>query len=360
MILTNNQDIKMSNLRPVKIGNKVVGDGHSCYIVAEIGSNFDRSLDKAKKLIRLAKECGADAAKFQSFKTEYLISKSGFEKRQGYQSKWKKSVWDMYKDAELPRTWHKELSQYAKKIGIHFFTSAWDNEAVDLLEKLNSPAIKIGSGDLTHHDLLRYAASKNRPILLATGISEMNEVEDAVRVIKSTGNNKIILMHSVVQYPSPVQYSNLRILDTLRKKFALNVGYSDHSLGSLVALASVVLGACVIEKHFTTNPKLKGPDHGHAMDPNSFRDMIQSIRLLEKAMGDGIKKIEPVEKETRIIMRRGLWTTKEIKKGEKFTRENMKALRPNKGISASKFNRVIGKTAKRNYKAYESFKITDF
>ena len=351
---------KLAGLKPIKIGNKSVGSGHECYIIAEIGSNFDRSLSQAKKLIRLAKECGADAAKFQSFKTEYLLSRKGFERRKGYQAKWKKSAWDVYKDAELPREWHKELSQYAKKIGIHFFTSAWDFQAVDLLEELGAPAIKIGSGDLTHHKLVEYAASKNKPILLATGISTMSEIDEAVQIIKNTGNNKIILLHAVVQYPSPIEYANLKVLDTLRNRFKLNVGYSDHSLGNLVALASATLGACVIEKHFTIDPKLSGPDHPHAMDPASFKEMIQNIRLLEKAMGDGIKKIEQVEKETRIIMRRGLWTTKKIKKGEKFTDENIMALRPAIGISASNYKRVMGKIAKKEYKPYQSLKITDF
>ncbi|MDE1817921.1 MAG: N-acetylneuraminate synthase family protein [Thaumarchaeota archaeon] len=351
---------KLSSLKPVKIGNKTLGKNHKCYIVAEIGSNFDGSLLQAKKLIRLAKNCGADAAKFQSFKTENLLSRKGFEKRQGYQTRWKKSVWDVYKSAELPREWHKELNQYARKIGIHFFTSAWDFEAVDLLENINAPAIKIGSGDLTYHKLLEYAASTKKPILLATGISTMKEIEEAVKVIRSVGNNQIILLHSVVQYPSPIEFANLKVLETLREKFKLNVGYSDHSLGSLVALASVVLGACIIEKHFTIDPTLSGPDHPHAMDPKSFKEMVQSIRLLEKAIGDGIKKIEPIEQETRIIMRRGIWTTRKISKGEKFTKGNVMALRPAIGISASEYDFVIGKVARRSYQPFEALRKNDF
>lgn len=350
----------MNNLKPIKIGNRLVGNGHKCYIIAEIGSNFNGNLAQAKKLIRLAKKCGADAAKFQSFITEQLISKKGFEKKSAFQKKWKKSVWRVYKNAELPRAWHKELNMYAKKIGIHFFSSPWDFDAVDLLEKLNVPVFKIGSGDITYLEMLKYIGSIHKPILLATGASTMNEIEEAVKTIKSTGNNQIILLHSVVQYPSPIQDANLKVLNTFKQKFKLNVGYSDHSPGMLVALSSVALGACVIEKHFTLNPKLPGPDHPHSLDPKAFEEMVHSIRLLENAMGDGIKKVQPSEKETRIIQRRGIWTVKKIEKGERFSNENIKALRPDLGISASKYELIIGKKAKRNFNPYKPVNKADF
>ena len=340
-------------VKPVKLGRRFVGEGHKCYFIAEIGSNFDGSLAKAKKLIKLAKESGADAAKFQSFKTDLLLSKKGFEKKDAFQSKWKKSVWKTYEDAELPRNWHKKLSDYAKKIGIHFFSSPWDFEAVDILTKLNVPAFKIGSGDITHFELLKYIASKGKPVLLATGASNINEVQDALNIIKSTGNNQIILLHSVVQYPSPIEDANLCVLNTLKNKFLLNVGYSDHSPGYLIPLSSVALGACVIEKHFTLNPLDEGPDHPHSMSPSSFKEMVKNIRILEKSMGNGIKKVEQSEKETRIIQRRGIWTVKIIKKGEKFNKMNIKALRPVFGISASKYEKFLGKKATRNYQPFE-------
>ena len=341
------------NLKPVKIGNKFVGDGYACYVIAEIGSNFDGSLSRAKKLIKTAKECGANAAKFQSFKTEKLLSKKGFKKKSTFQSKWKKSVWEVYKNAELPRAWHKKLKEYADHIGIDFFTSPWDFEALAIIQKLKVPAIKIGSGDITYHELLSRAGSTGKPILLATGASTLEEVKQAINVIKSTGNKKIILLHSVVQYPSPIEEANLKVLNNLRNKFKLNVGYSDHSSGSLIALASVVLGSCVIEKHFSLDPKSLGPDHSHSMDPKSFRKMVDEIRLLEKAMGHGIKKPFPSENETRIIQRRGIWTVKDISKGEIFNEENIKPLRPVLGISAAKYKFLLGKKSKKKFKAYE-------
>ena len=332
----------------------MVGEGYSCYVIAEIGSNFDGSFMKAKKLIKLAKKCGADAAKFQSFKTEELLSRNGFERKSAFQSRWKKSVWQVYKDAELPRKWHKELNNYAKKIGIHFFTSPWDFDAVDLLKKLNVPAIKVGSGDITYLEILKKIGSLKKPIFLATGASTIKEVSDAVKAIKSTGNHKIILMHSVTQYPSPIEQANLNVLQTLMKNFRLNVGYSDHSPGSLVPLASVALGASVIEKHFSLNPKSKGPDHLHSMSPKSFAKMVQDIRTLEKALGDGQKRIEKSEKETRIVQRRGIWTIKKIKKGEKFSNNNIKPLRPVKGMSASNYKEILGRKATRDFRPYES------
>jgi len=347
-------------MKPVRIGKKIVGEGYDTYVIAEIGSNFDGKLSKAKKLIKLAKESGADAAKFQSFITEELLSKKGFEDKSSFQARWRKPVWQTYKDAELPRKWHRELNDYSKKIGIHFFTSPWDFEAVDLLSDLNVPAYKIGSGDLTFHKLLKYIAKKQKPILLAIGASTLSEINDAIKTIKKTGNHKLILLQSIVQYPSPIDEANISVLQTLRKKFKLNVGYSDHSLGSLVALASVALGACVIEKHFTINPKSQGPDHLHSLDPISFKKLVNDIRKLEVAMGDGVKKPSKSEKETRILQRRSVWTITEIKKGEPFTDNNIKALRPATGISASNVNKITGKKSQRNFKPYEVLTKNDF
>jgi sialic acid synthase SpsE len=346
-------------IKPIKFKNKLVGENQKCYIIAEIGSNFDGSLVKAKKLIKLAKNSGADAVKFQVFTAEGLIIRQGFEQKTAFQAKWKNSVWDTYRKAEFPRKWHKELNEFSKKMGIHFFTSPWDFEAVDMLDELNPPAIKIGSGDITYLEILKYIGSKKRPVILATGASTVKEVENAVNAIKSTGNQQIILLHSVTQYPSPIEDANLLVLEELRKKFQLNVGYSDHSPGSLVALASVTLGARIIEKHFTDNPNLTGPDHPHSMDPKSFSLMIKNIRILEKALGNGMKKIERSEKETKIIQRRGIWTIKPIKKGEKFSKENISAVRPVIGVSASKFGFILGKKAKRNFLAYKPIKVQD-
>jgi sialic acid synthase SpsE len=346
-------------IKPVKIGSRYLSTNSNCYIIAEIGSNFDGKISNAKKLIKLAKKSGANAAKFQSFVPEKIISRKGFEKKLAFQSKWKKSVWDVYDEAKLPLSWHEELSKYSKSIGIDFMSAPYYYDAVDMLVKLKIPAIKIGSGEITNLEFLKYVGKTMKPILLATGASTMKEIEAAVRAIKSTGNKKIILMQTITQYPSPITDANLKVMETFRKKFKLNVGYSDHSPGSLVLLASVAMGACVIEKHFTANTTLAGPDHIHSLNPTDFKQMVQSIRLLESAIGDGIKKIEKSEKETQIIQRRGVWTIKKISKGEKFTKSNIDVLRPVMGISASKYKLIIGKKAKRNFQEYESIKEHD-
>lgn len=347
------------NVKPIKIGKKLVGENHPCYIIAEIGSNFNGSLTLAKKLIKLAKKSGANAAKFQTFRTEDLISKKGFEQKNAFQKKWKKSVWDVYKNAEFPREWHTELSSYCKKLKIDFFTSPWDFDAVDSLVKSKSPVIKIGSGDITYLEILKYIGSKNLPVLLATGASTLEEISLAVKTIKSTGNDKIILMQSITQYPSQISDANIRVLQTLKNKFNLNIGYSDHSPGSLVSLCSVAVGACVIEKHFTLDPKMAGPDHPHSMSPSSFQSMVKEIRTLETALGTGVKKVENSEKQTRIIQRRGIWTIKSLKKGEKFTRENIRSLRPVKGLSSLHYEKLLGKKCKRDMKEFHPISKND-
>jgi pseudaminic acid synthase len=344
----------------IKIGNKRVGNRHNCYIIAEIGSNFDGSFSKAKKMIKFAKEAGADAAKFQTFTTEMILSKKGFETKTTFQAKWKRPIWDVYKNAEFPLSWHKKLNDYAKKIGIDFLSTPYNYNAVKILKKINIPVIKIGSGDITDIEFLKEVGRTKKPIFLATGASTIKEVENAIKAIKSTRNNKIILMQSITQYPSPIEEANLKVLNTFKEKFHLNVGYSDHSPGSLVILASVVLGACVIEKHFTNNPKLKGPDHPHSMNPKEFSKMVKDIRTIESAKGDGIKKVENSEKQTRIIQRRSIFTIRKIKKGEKFTKKNIRTLRPFIGLPASDFGKILNKKSKKNLDEFYAITKNDF
>jgi len=346
-------------INEIKINKRRIGESNPTYIIAEIGSNFDGSIKNAKKMIYEAKKAGADAAKFQSFKTEKIIEKNGFKKNTTFQNKWRKSVWNVYKDAELPLEWHKELNKFCKKSNIDFLSTPYYNESVDTLIELKSPLLKIGSGEITNLDFLRYVGKTKKPILLATGASTLKEVKEAVQVLKSVGNNKIILMQSITQYPSPINEANIRVLQTFQKKFHVNVGYSDHSPGDTVILASIALGAVVIEKHFTLNKKLKGPDHPHSMEPKEFLEMVKKIRELEKALGNGIKKVEKSEKQTRIIQRRGIWTTRKIKKGEKFSRDNIIALRPVYGVSANKMKLILKKRSKRNIKANQPIKEND-
>lgn len=346
-------------LKPIKIGKRYVGGKYPCYIIAEIGSNFDGNLKKAKKLISLAKKAGADCAKFQSFQTEQLLSRHGFEQKASFQTRWKKSTWQVYKDAELPREWHEDLSDFARKIKIDFMSTPYDYEAVDILSKLHVPAFKVGSGDITYLKFLKYISKKMKPVLLATGASTLKEITDAIRTIKSTGNNNIILLQSVTQYPSPIKDANILSMVSMKKKFGLNVGYSDHSLGISIPVASVALGACVIEKHFTDNKKNIGPDHPHSLDPQEFSEMVEMVRDVEKALGDGVKKVEKSEKETGIIQRRSIFAVKKISKGDCFTSENVKCLRPFIGLPASYLSEILGKRARRQIDAYTPLTESD-
>lgn len=347
-------------MKSIKIGKKILGQNNPSYIIAEIGSNFDGSLKKAKKLIDLAKDSGADCAKFQSFITHKLISKKEFDNTISFQSKWKKPVWKIYQDAEFPRDWHKKLAIYAKKRKIDFMSTPYDFEAVDLLDSIGTPAFKIGSGDITYLEFLKYIAKKNKPILLPTGASTISEIRQAIDTIKSTKNHKIILMQSVTQYPSPLEDANIRAMVTLGNQFNFNFGYSDHAPGIIVPLASVALGASVIEKHFTDNKQNSGPDHPHSLNPVEFKEMVKCIRQVEKALGTGIKKVEKSEKQTRIIQRRSVFTIKEIQKGEKFTINNTACLRPCIGLPASEFKKIIHKRAKKTLKPFSAIKNSDF
>jgi len=347
-------------MQQIKIGKKIIDENHPCYIIAEIGSNFDGNLKKAKHLIKLAKESGADCAKFQAFKTEKILSKKGFEKKSTFQSKWKKSVWTVYEEAEFPRSWISELSEYSKKLEIDFMATPYDFEAVDLLYSAKIPAFKIGSGDITFLELLKYIAKKKKPILLATGASNLKEIEQAISMIKSCNNNKIILLQSITQYPSSIKDANIRSMLELKNKYHLNVGYSDHSPGISVPLASVALGACVIEKHFTDNKKNLGPDHPHSLTPIEFSQMVSGIKDVQLALGSPHKKVVAAEKDTRIIQRRSIFTIKPIKKGEKFTKNNIECLRPFIGLPASEFTKIINKHAKRNLTAYTAILKSDF
>lgn len=237
-------------MKRIKIGKKLVGDDCPFYTIAEIGSNFDNSIDKAFKLIDLATDAGADAVKFQSFKAESLVSDEGFRNLKiGYQLKWKKSVSEVYKNAEFPREWHKKIFDYCKKKDIEFFSAPYDKAAVDQLDELGVPAYKIGSGDITWLENIKYIAIKNKPIILATGASEMNQISEAIKTIKSTGNDKIVLLQCVTNYPASFESINLKVLNLFRRKFDCLVGYSDHTPGSSVAVGSVAIGGCMIEKH---------------------------------------------------------------------------------------------------------------
>ena len=336
--------------KEIKIGNKIIGDTHPTYFIAEIGANFDGSIEKAKHLIDAAKKAGADCAKFQTFSTPRIVSEGGFSHMQlkGVHGSWGRTVSEVFKDAEFPVAWHKEIADYCKVVGIDFSTSPYFKEAVDLCVDLDVPFIKIGSGDITWLEMLGYIARKGKPVMLATGDATMSEIDEAVRTIEVTGNKDLVLMQCITNYPSKIESANVNVLKTYQSAFDVLTGYSDHAPGHVVALASVVIGGRVIEKHFTLNKTDKGPDHPHSMEPQEFRFMVDSIREVERAMGSTRKEVVAEEGETVYVQRRCLYAKQDLKKGHIMTSEDIDILRPALGIPPKFKPMIIGKECKED------------
>lgn len=331
--------------KEITIGDKKIGLNHPTYFIAEIGANFDGSIEKAKRLIDAAKEAGADCAKFQTFSTPRIVSEGGFSKMQlhGVHGSWGRTVSEVFKDAEFPVAWHKEIADYCKQVGIHFSTSPYFKEAVDLCVELDVPFIKIGSGEITWLEMLEYIASKGKPIMLATGDATISEIDEAVRAIEKAGNKDMILMQCITNYPSKIDSANVNVLKTYQSAYNVLTGYSDHSPGHVVALASVVLGGRVIEKHFTLDKTDKGPDHPHSMEPQEFKFMVDSIREVERAMGSTRKEVVAEEGETVFVQRRCLYAKRDLKSGQVLTEEDIDVLRPALGIPPKYKQTIIGK-----------------
>lgn len=336
--------------KEIKIGNRLIGENHPTYLIAEIGANFDQSLDKAKRLIDAAKESGADCAKFQTFTVPKIVSEGGFSRMQlkGVHGSWGRTVSDVFKDAEFPREWHREIADYCKSINIDFSTSPYDFDAVDLCIDLNIPFIKIGSGEITWLEMIDYIARKGKPIMLATGDATLSEIDEAVRTIEAAGNKNLVLMQCITNYPSKIDSANVNVLKTYQTAFDLLTGYSDHSPGPVVALSSVVLGGRVIEKHFTLNKADKGPDHPHSMNPQEFKLMADYVREVERAMGSTHKEVVAEEGETVYVQRRCLYAKRNIPAGKVMEADDIDVLRPALGIPPKFKNVIIGKTAKEN------------
>jgi len=336
--------------KEITIGNKKIGENLPTYIIAEIGANFDKKIQKAKDLVYAAKESGADCAKFQSFISEKIVSGKGFSlmSLKGVHGSWGRPVNEVFKDAEFPREWHNEINDYCKSIDIHFSTSPYDFEAVDLCETLDVPFIKIGSGDINWLEMLEYIAKKNKPMFLATGDATISEIDEAIRTIEATGNNNLVLMQCITNYPSKIESANIKVLETYKTAFNILTGYSDHSPGLVVPLGAVSLGAIVLEKHFTLNKKDNGPDHPHSMDVCEFKTMVKAVRELESALGSTRKVVVEEESETVIVQRRSLYINKNLHEGHILTNNDIDVLRPSLGILPKYKPTVLGKMINKN------------
>ena len=325
----------------VKIGNKKIGEDHPTYIIAEIGSNHDRNFKIAKKLIDIAADAGADAVKFQSFKAEKL-----FSKKTPKISTYKKEPFELLKSLEMPREWHKKLSDYSIDKNLHFLSSPFDYEAVEELNEVGVPAFKIGSCEITDLDLLAYIAKKKKTIILSTGMATLGDIEDALETIKSKGNKNIILLHCNTLYPTLPEIVNLNAIQTLSTAFKVPVGFSDHTLGIHISIAAVAKGAHLIEKHFTIKRRPE-PDHFFSIEPEELKTMIKNIREIEVAFGSGIKVRSREEDENYIKGRRSIIATRDIPEGKIIEKKDLIIKRPGMGIHPKYINIVIGRRAKK-------------
>jgi len=350
----------------IRIGNKLIGRSNPSYFIADIAANHDCDLTRAKELIHLAKESGADCAKFQHFKASKIVSDKGFKNSKNlssHQTSWKKSVFEIYKEFELNREWNEELANTAKLAGIDFMTTPYDFEAVDSVNPYVF-AWKIGSGDITYTQLIEYIANTNKPIMLATGASSLEDVRRAVNLILSNNKN-LILMQCNTNYTGSLEnfkYINLNVLKLYTKEFPTAIlGLSDHSPGHSTVLGAIALGASVIEKHFTDDNDREGPDHGFSLNPKSWYEMIQRSREIEAALGDGIKRVEDNEINTSILQQRCIRINKNLEAGHLISKNDLEVLRPATlgAIKPYEINNVIGKRLLSNLESGDPLYFKD-
>lgn len=319
-------------------------------VIAEAGVNHNGNINTALKMIDVAKQSGADIIKFQTAKPELVISR--FAEKAVYQKKTTgadESQLEMCVRLHLKYSDYISLKQYCEKIGIQFLSTPFDLDSIEFLEELGCTMWKIPSGEITNLPYLIKIAETHKPIILSTGMSTLEEISDAITVLKEHGSGEITLLHCTTEYPAPIEDVNLRAMETMRQKFGLKVGYSDHTQGIEIPVAAVAMGACVIEKHFTLDRNMEGPDHKASLEPDELAAMVKAIRNVEKALGNGIKTPSPSEIKNIPIARKSIVAKKKILKGEFLTEENITTKRPGNGISPMRWKDVLGTRAVRDF-----------
>ncbi|MFA6081578.1 MAG: pseudaminic acid synthase [Patescibacteria group bacterium] len=333
-----------------KIKDREIG-GKKVFIIAELSGNHNHDFNRAVKSLKAMKEAGADAVKLQTYTADTLTidcSNKYFQIKGG--TLWDgKTLYELYKEAYTPWDWHPKLQKVAKELGLIFFSTPFDRTAVDFLEKLDVPAFKVASFEANDTPLIEYIASKKKPVIISTGISTLNEITDALKACKNQGNEKIALLKCTSAYPAPFNEVNLDTIPNMAKRFKKIIGLSDHTLGISVPVAAVALGAKVVEKHFILDRKLGGPDAEFSLEPYEFKSMVKSIREVEEAIGKATYELSPKILKSRKFQR-SLFTVADISKGEKFTENNIRSIRPGFGLSPKHFYDIIGMTAKQNIK----------
>jgi len=321
-------------------------------IIAEAGVNHNGDMALAKRLVDVAAEAGADFVKFQTFKAENLVTVSA-EKAQYQKSLTgeSESQFEMIRKLELDCPAHEALIEYCTLRGIRFLSTAFDHDSIQLLAELDIPLFKIPSGEITNLPYLRHIGSMGKPVIMSTGMATLDEVQAAMVVLLGAGCRKddLTILHCTTEYPSPMADVNLRAMLTMRDELGVKVGYSDHTVGIEIPIAAVAMGACVIEKHFTLDRTLPGPDHAASLEPEELKAMVAAIRNIEQAMGDGIKKPSLCEEKNLPIVRKSIVAARDIRKGERFSVENLAVKRPGTGISPMEWDSVVGRVADRDY-----------
>ncbi len=345
--------------RVVRIGSRLVGEGHPCFIIAEAGSNHNRKLGWAKRLIDVGARAKADAVKFQTFVPEKIYVKTaGFADYLGKA----KTIQEIFREIMMPKGWLAPLAAHCRRRRILFMTSVFDEESADEVNP-HVPAHKIASYECTHLPLIRHVARMGKPIVMSTAMATLDEVGRALEAIASTGNRNVVLMHCVARYPAPLEATNLKAVDTLRKEFGVPVGLSDHSADAQInPVAVAARGGNILEKHYTLSKRAPGPDHRFALEPEELATLVASVRSVERALGDGRKGVAPLERELYTFARRHVHATRAITKGERLTRENVAVLRSGKarrGLEPSDFERVLGHLAARNVREGDGVRKLD-
>lgn len=330
----------------IRIGSQIISNQSPVFIIAEAGVNHNGNLDMARRLIEEAASCGADCIKFQTFKAERVVTTSAPKAKYQLGTTDKtESQLDMLRKIELKPEHHSELKLYAEKLGLIFLSTPYNFEDIDLLENIGVLAYKVASGQIVEHPFLRKIAKTGKPIFLSTGMATLAEIDNALRSIHDEGNDRVVLLQCTTNYPSRIEDANLRVLQTFRSVFGCLVGYSDHTIGIESAITSVALGARVIEKHFTLDKNLPGPDHSSSMIPEELKSLVNQIHMTEASLGSAQKEPIEIEKENSIGMRRSIVASRNIQKGEMITADNITFKRPATGLSPRFYDIILGKRA---------------
>lgn len=329
----------------IQIGDYQIGPGHACFIVAEAGVNHNGNLEMAHQLVEVAVRAGATAVKFQAYKAERLASKDAPKAEYQLRTTGEaESQLEMLRRLELSHDAHRELMGYCRQRGMIFMSTPFDEDNADFLDELEVPVFKIPSGEITNLHFLGHVARKGKPMIVSTGMSTLGEVDTAVRTIREAGNRDLVLLHCVGNYPAAPGDANLRAMQTMAMAFGLPVGYSDHTLGIEVALAAVALGACVVEKHFTLDRNLPGPDHQASIEPEELRALVRGVRIVQASLGDGQKKPAASEQNTAAIARKSLVAARDLPAGTRLAQEHLTVKRPGNGLPPAMLDHIVGRT----------------